>query len=73
MKKRYLSKKRWQKMTTDMLSLVTIDIDRKKLNEDKDYKTSEKTDNSIPAVSPDDEAILELILEIIESENTQNE
>ena len=56
-----------------MLKLITISVNRKEINENKYYKTTEKIDNSIQAVSPDDEAILELLSEIIKSENTSND
>ena len=56
-----------------ILNLTSIIVQRKELNENEKYKTSEKIDNSIQAVSPDDEAILELLSEIIKSDNTNNE
>ena len=56
-----------------ILNLTSIIVQRKELNENEKYKTSEKIDNSIQAVSPDDEAILELLSEIIKSVNNNNE
>ena len=55
-----------------MICLMTIKVDRKDLNE-KDYSLDITNDNSKQPISPDDEAILELLLEIIKSENTNNE
>ena len=56
-----------------MICLTTIKVDRKYLNEKDDYNLEATNDDSTLPVSAGDESVIELLLEIIKSENTNNE
>ena len=56
-----------------MICLMTIKVDRKDLNEKDNYNLDATNDDSILPVSASDESIIEFLLEIIKSENTNNE
>lgn len=56
-----------------MIKLTTISVLRKDLNEQVDFNFDIKNETDTQAVSPDDEAILELLSEIIKGSNARKE